>query len=209
MTVAFAVIKNGQAVLAADSLVNFGGQRFPVENCRFNKIERVGESLLAWAGWSLYAEMLHAHLSVSPPPPLDDEASVFRFFIEFWRRMRDEYTFAPKRSSGDNMPFIDLDSTFLLVNRAGIFRVDPDMDVTRFDQYCAVGSGGKYALGAAHILYHLHDDPVEIARRAVQAGISFDVYCGGEIDIVGVELARPGPMAPVMVTHMPHLRNSR
>ena len=31
--------------------------------------------------------------------------------------------------------------------------------------------------------YEIADDPVLIARRAIQVGIDFDVYCGGEIDL--------------------------
>lgn len=187
MTVAIAVAKKGRTVLAADSLVNFGGQRFPVNNCRFHKIVAVGESVMAWAGWSLYAQLLQAHLAAVPPPPMESEAAVFKFFVELWRRMRDEYDFKHRGHEDHGHPFIDLDSAFLLVNRAGIFRVASDMDVTQFDQYCAVGSGGKYALGAAYVLYDQLDDPVEIARRAVQAGIDFDVYCGGDIDVVEVK----------------------
>jgi ATP-dependent HslUV protease, peptidase subunit HslV len=188
MTVAFAVIKGDRAVLAADSLVNFGGQRYPVANCRFHKLVRVGESVMAWAGWSIYAELLHAHLAAAPPPPLDSEADVFSFFVRLWRTMRDDYTFTSGGGQVRDHPFVDLDSVFLLINRAGIFRVAPDMDVTQFDQYCAVGSGAKYALGAARVLYDQHDDPAEIARRSVQVGIDFDVYCGGEVDLIELDV---------------------
>src|SRR5204862_3584933 len=114
MTVAVAVRKNGRTVLAADSLVNFGGQRFPPDNCKFHKIHRLGESFVVWAGWSLYAEMLTAHLSQHPPPPLRSEADVFGFFIQFWRAIRSDYTFLQPNNGGSEHPFADLESTFLL-----------------------------------------------------------------------------------------------
>ncbi len=183
MTIALAVIKNGRTVLAADSLVNFGGERFRAENCRFNKIYPLGESVMVWAGWSLYAELLDAHLAVSPPPPLFTEEEVFAFFVKFWRAIREQYDYRGRETDSS---FANLDSVFLLVNRAGIFRVASDMDVTRFQQYCAIGSGARYALGAMNVLYEQLDDPSEIARRAVQVGIDFDVYCGGPIDLVEV-----------------------
>jgi ATP-dependent protease HslVU (ClpYQ) peptidase subunit len=186
MTIALAVRKNGRTVLAADSLVNFGGQRYPAQNCRFQKIYKVGESMMAWAGWSLYAEMLDKHLAVTPPPQLNSEAEVFSFFVKFWRSLHDEYLFMRGRGGGEDGPFVDMDSVFLLVNRAGVFRVASDMDVTQFQQYCAVGTGAKYALGALRVLYDQLDDPVEIARRASQVGIDFDVYCGGPIDVTEV-----------------------
>jgi ATP-dependent HslUV protease subunit HslV len=187
MTIAVAVRKGGRTVLAADSLVNFGGQRFSAENCKFHKIKRVGDSFLVWAGWSLYAEMLNAHLSRHPPPALRSEAEVFTFFVQFWRAMRDDYTFMQRVTPSVEHPFADLDSVFLLANQAGIFRVASDMDVTLFEQYTAIGSGSKYSLGALRILYEQLDDVAEIARRAVQVGIDSDVYCGGPIDLSEVE----------------------
>jgi ATP-dependent protease HslVU (ClpYQ) peptidase subunit len=186
MTVAVAVTKNDRTVLAADSLVNFGGQRFAPGNGEFHKIHRVGESLLAWAGWSLYGELLTAHLAADKRRPSDlaTEADVFDFFIAFWRAIRADYTFMQR--AGDRHPFADLDSTFLLANRHGIFRIAGDMDVSQFRQYSAVGSGSPYALGALRILYEQLADPADIARRAVAVGIEFDVYCGGEIDVAEV-----------------------
>jgi ATP-dependent HslUV protease subunit HslV len=184
MTVAVAVHKNGRTVLAADSLVHFGGQRFSAENCRFHKIARVGTSYMAWAGWSLYSEMLTAHLATQTPPPvLETEEQVFSFFIGFWRMMRDEYTLSV-RAHPDDSPFHTLDSTFLFVNPGGIFRIASDMDVTEFEQYTAIGSGSKYALGALRVLYDSMGDAVEIAGRAVQVGIDLDVYCGGPVELV-------------------------
>jgi ATP-dependent protease HslVU (ClpYQ) peptidase subunit len=188
MTVAVAVRKNGRTVLAADSLVNFGGQRFPPENCKFHKIHRVGDSFLVWAGWSLYAEMLNAHLERHPPPTLHTESDVFAFFIQFWRAIRKDYNFMQRGGAGDH-PFADLESTFLLANRGGIFRVQSDLDVTEFKQYSAVGTGAKYALGAMRILYDQLEDPREIALRAAQVGVDSDVYCGGPIDLTEVTQA--------------------
>ncbi|HYC76052.1 MAG TPA: hypothetical protein VEI02_00355 [Planctomycetota bacterium] len=186
MTVAVAVRKNGRTVLAADSLVNFAGQRFSPDNCQFHKVQRVGESLLAVAGWSLYTEMLQSHLASNPPPQLRTEQEVFAFFLNFWRAIRQEYPFRTSAGNG-----ADLDSTFVLANRNGIYRVSSDFDVTYFTAYTAIGSGGKYALGALKVLYAQLDDPAEIARRAVQVGIDFDVYCGGQIDVgeVGEDVA--------------------
>lgn len=183
MTVAVAVRKGDRFVLAAEGLVHFGGQRFPIENSRLRKIHRIGDSVMAWAGWSLYAEMLTAHLATTTSPPrLDSEADVFAFFVQFWRAMQSNYTYLQGTPEHGN-PFANLDSTFLLVNRSGIYRVAGDMDVTSFTQYSAIGSGSQYALGALRVLYEIADDPVLIARRAIQVGIDFDVYCGGEIDL--------------------------
>ena len=190
MTVAVAVRKQDRLVLAADALVHFGGQRFVPRNTRARKIHRIGESLIAWAGWSLYAELLTAHLSVQEPPPLSTEAEVFTFFVQFWRAMQANYTYLQGTPEAGH-PFANLDSTFLLVNPSGIYRVAGDMDVTTFTEYSAIGSGSQYALGALSVLYDQLDDPAAIARRAVEVGIDFDVYCGAPIDLEEVAFVHP------------------
>ena len=167
--------------------MHFGGQRFPARDTRLNKIHRIGDSLIAWAGWSLYAEMLTAHLAASEQVPrLRSEAEVFAFFVNFWRAMRANYTFLQSTSPQEGHPFANLESTFLLVNPSGIYRVAGDMDVTQFQQYSAIGSGSQYALGALRVLYNQPLGAAEIGRRAVQVGIDFDVYCGGRIDCESV-----------------------
>ncbi len=189
MTVAVAVMKNNRTVLAADSLVHFGGERFPASNGQFHKIRRIGKSLVAWAGWSLYGELLNAHLASikQPPSELCTEAEVFDFFVGFWRVIRRDYTLMEHPGDGRRHPFANLDSTFLLANRHGIFRIASDMDVAQFCEYTAVGSGSAYALGAMRVLYEQQDDPGTIARQAVQVGIDFDVHCGGHVDIAEVD----------------------
>jgi ATP-dependent protease HslVU (ClpYQ) peptidase subunit len=185
MTVAVAVRKQGRTIVAADSLVNFGGERYPNENTRFHKIQAVGDSLLVWSGWSLYAELLTAHLEQKPPPSLHTEGEVFAFFVSFWRALQEQYTLLQPPGSREH-PFGELDSVFLLANRSGVFRVQSDLDVTGFSHFAAIGSGAKYALGALQVLYPREDDPAEIARAAVQVGIDSNVYCGGPIDVCEV-----------------------
>jgi ATP-dependent protease HslVU (ClpYQ) peptidase subunit len=185
MTVAVAVRKDGRTIVAADSLVNFGGERYPTENSKFHKIQQVGDSLVVWSGWSLYAELLNAHLERLPPPSLHTEGEVFAFFVSFWRALQEEYTLLRPPGSREH-PFAELDSIFLLANHAGVFRVSSDLDVTEFKRFAAIGSGAKYALGALQILYERERDPLEIAKRAVQVGIDSNVYCGGPIDVCEV-----------------------
>jgi ATP-dependent HslUV protease subunit HslV len=63
------------------------------------------------------------------------------------------------------------------------------MAVSRFKRFDAIGSGGNYALGALHAIY---DGPSqlraeEIARRACDAAVHFDLSCGGEQDVFTVK----------------------
>ena len=43
-----------------------------------------------------------------------------------------------------------------------------------------------YALGAMYQIYDQDADAAELARRAVETAIEFDIYCGGEIDLFDV-----------------------
>ena len=116
-----------------------------------------------------------------------DERLIFAFFVELWKVMHDRYTLVNDQAQSKDSPFGDLDSSFLIANRNGIFKVSPDMDVSRFDQYFAIGSGAEYALGAMHSVYDALDDADEIARRGVETAGAFDVYCGGETTVLSVD----------------------
>ncbi len=58
------------------------------------------------------------------------------------------------------------------------------MSVSRFEKYHAVGSGADFALGALHALYPGRLGVSQLARRAVAAATHFNIYCGGETDVV-------------------------
>ena len=60
--------------------------------------------------------------------------------------------------------------------------------MTPVTRYFAIGSGAPFALGALHALYDGKLGAAELARKAVEAGIAFDNYCGGEV--VAHEVAR-------------------
>jgi len=88
-----------------------------------------------------------------------------------------------RQAQGDEeSPFASLDSEFVVVNRNGVFQVDADLTVTRFEKYLAIGSGDKYAYGALHTLYDTKRGAKEIAFQAVQTAVHFDSTCGGEIE---------------------------
>jgi ATP-dependent protease HslVU (ClpYQ) peptidase subunit len=61
------------------------------------------------------------------------------------------------------------------------------MSVTRFLRFDAIGSGSSYALGAVHALYDGRLSAEEMARRACEAGMHFDIACGGEVDLFTVK----------------------
>lgn len=178
MSVAVAVQNRGHIILAADSKRTFGSGAMPISNLADNKIRKVGSAFMATTGWGLYANILDDFLSRKKKLHLTSSESIFDFFTQLFRELRQRYSLVNDQCSGDDSPFADLDASFLIINTEGIFYVACDMSVTRFNQYCAIGSGGSYALGALHALYDDETDPAEIAEKAVAAACDLDVYCG-------------------------------
>jgi ATP-dependent HslUV protease, peptidase subunit HslV len=190
MSIAVAVRTANQIVLATDSKRTFGGGAVPVDNLRDVKIRRVGGAYIATTGWGVYTNILEDYLRGSRQHRLVDASSIFAFFRNFWKALHQRYAFVNDQCSESDSPFGDLDASFLIAAPSGIFYVACDMSVTEFEQYYAVGSGAGYALGAMHALYNPKSDGEAVARKAVAAASSLDIYCGGEVNLVKLR-ARP------------------
>jgi ATP-dependent HslUV protease subunit HslV len=184
MSIAVAVRTESHVVLATDSKRTFGGGAVPPENLRDVKIRKVGSAYIATTGWGVYTNILDDYVRGARQPRLTDSASIFAFFRNFWKALHQRYAFVNDQCSETDSPFGDLDASFLIAADSGIFYVACDMSVTEFDQYYAVGSGAGYALGAMHTLYGPKSDAEVVARRAVAAASSLDIYCGGEVNLV-------------------------
>ena len=177
-------------VVAADSQENFGDRKVVGSNHRASKIMALGGSQLAMTGWGVYDNVFHDYLASRRAPRFASEREIFLFFVRFWKDLRKRYSFVDDQvAEDDRSPFADLDSSFLIGNRHGIFHVSGDMSVMAFHEYYAIGSGASYALGVLHALYGVERDAATLARRACEAAIAFDVYCGGEIDVRRIQLA--------------------
>lgn len=191
MSIAVAVRKGNTVVVAADSQENFGDRKVVGSNHRASKIMALGGSQLAMTGWGVYDNVLHDYLASRRAPRFASEREIFTFFVRLWKDMRKRYSFVDDQvAEDDRSPFADLDSSFLIGNRHGIFHVSGDMSVMAFREYYAIGSGASYALGVLHALYGVERDASALARRACEAAIAFDVYCGGEIDVRRIQLAK-------------------
>lgn len=189
MSIAVAVRTADEIVLATDSKRTFGGGAVPAENLRDNKMRRIGNAYIATTGWGVYSNILDDYVGANRRVQLNDSAQIFTFFRNFWKALHQRYAFVNDQCSETDSPFGDLDASFLVAAPGGIFYVACDMSVTEFDQYYAVGSGAAYALGAMHALYNAKSPAEAVARRAVAAASSLDIYCGGDVNLVKI---RPG-----------------
>jgi len=142
----------------------------------------VGASWLGSTGFSVYKNVLDHYLAGRRVPAFKDERTVLDFFVRFWRALHDDYHFVNDQARTDDpSPFADLDAEFLLVNRYGIFQVQDILGVTRYERYCAIGSGASHAEGALEVLMQQDGTAAETATRAVQVAMKFDRATGGEI----------------------------
>lgn len=193
MSVICAVRKGDEIAMAADSLTLFGDDDVATpENASSRKMMQLGSSVIGGAGWGLYDDIFRDYLDQQQTPDLGSEVLIFRFFLDLWKALHETYTFVNDQAASKDTPFGDLDSTFLIANANGLFKVSSDLCVTRFSQYCAIGSGSHYAYGAMHTLY---DRPTEtaisIARAGAETGIALNAHCGGAIDILLVPAMQP------------------
>ena len=192
MSIAVAVKSGSRIIIASDSKRTFGSGEVPDSNLTDVKVRQIGPAYLAITGWGLYSNIFDDYLRGKRNPRLTDQASIFAFFRVFWKELHERYSFVNDQRPDDESPFGDLDASFLIVNRGGIFSVACDMSVTQFDQYYAIGSGAPYALGALHALYGESADPDAMARKAVESAIALDLYCGGAVNVFEVSTGRSG-----------------
>ncbi|PIE35464.1 hypothetical protein CSA56_04065 [candidate division KSB3 bacterium] len=188
MSIAVAVKKGDDIVIASDTMDSFGPNTVAPENYTSKKIVWVGASYVASTGWGLYEDILDDYLLMKQDVLLETKSQIFSFLMQFWKDLHEQYSFVKDQTSEDeDSPFGGLDSTFLIANANGIFYVSSNMSVTKFEQYFAIGSGANFSLGAMHALYNQNVRAEDIARKAVEAAITFNIYCGGNIDLFSVK----------------------
>ncbi len=183
MTAIVAVRKGKKAVIASDSLTTFGGQHVSQENYSSVKIRKIGNSYVAMSGYSVYKNILDEYLKDRKAVKLNTKKEIYRFVLKFWKEMKDNYAFVNNQSNSKSHPFADLNSRFMVLNKRGIFTISGNMTVTRFKQYYAIGSGAEYCLGVVHALYDSDLSARAIAKKAIDASVTFDPWCGGKIRI--------------------------
>jgi len=185
MTVIAAVVGKTHIAIASDSLVCWGGLKATTTEVESTKLIPVGRSWIGTSGEDIYAFIMEDYLSgLKRKPTLTNEHAIFTFFNRLRGALKDRYHYTPK---GDGGGFAEFEARFMIANPSGLYTVDQDLAITRHKRFCAIGSGGWFALGALEVL---SGDPKETAIKAVEAAIKLDVYCGGDIEHAEVKLRR-------------------
>ncbi|MCH9034621.1 MAG: hypothetical protein IID42_08965 [Planctomycetes bacterium] len=189
MSTIVAVEKDRRTVIASDTLTTSGPMAC-VNSLGLPKITRIGTSFVGSSGFSVYKNVLDHYLTGKRAPTLKDERAILDFFIRFWKALHEHYHFVNDQSrEDDTSPFAELDTEFLVVNRHGIFQVEDILGVTRYERYCAIGSGASRAEGALEVLMGLDMTAGEIATEAIRVAMMFDRASGGDIIVHDVQPA--------------------
>ena len=118
MSIAVAVQKNGEIVIAADTMTTLGHTKVPHELHAAHKIRAVGGAWLATTGWGLYDNILDDFLARNRAARLDTARGIFEFFLRLWQALHKRYTLVNDQAEDKEAgPFGNLDSTFLVANR--------------------------------------------------------------------------------------------
>ena len=188
MSIAVAVKKGEDVVIASDTQDNFGANTVSFDNYSAKKIIRIGNSYVATTGWGLYEDIFDDYLLLKEDVVLESKTQIFSFFMQFWKDLHEKYSFVKDQSDEEETsPFGDLDATFLIANGSGIFYVSSNMSVTKFEKYFAIGSGSNFSMGTIYGLYDLEFSAEEIARKAVESAMAFNIYCGGSVELFHLE----------------------
>ncbi len=184
MSVAVVVKKNNKIVVGADTLQCFDSNITDVDNLNESKLRRIGPTILASTGWGLYDNILDDYLKGKKTVRLSTKQEVFLFFKKLWPVLHEKYTFVKNQCDDSDSPFGELDSSFLIATKKRIFFVSSNMCVTEFLKFFAIGAGRDFAIGAMHVLYDQNKSAEQIAHLAIEAAISNNIYCGGDIELL-------------------------
>jgi ATP-dependent protease HslVU (ClpYQ) peptidase subunit len=187
MTTIVAVVKNGYAAIAADTLTTFGNTRLHASlDASHDKILHIGNSYVGVCGSAAHHLVLSSLLGKSPEVLLNSKAAIFETFRKLHPILKEECFLNPKEDEED--PYESSQITALIANSSGIFAIYSMREVFEYTQFWAIGSGHEFALGAMRQAYARCDDATEIARAGVETGIDFDKNSDLPITMYAVKL---------------------
>ncbi len=179
MSVICAVKKNNQICIAADGQFNFGSTTIRGEHLKdLSKLLEVGDSVIGLSGWHSM-QLVFEHLIATRPElfRLNSRLEIFDTLLGLQNILKEAY-FIEVTEGEEEQPVESNQISAVIVNPNGIFEIDTYREVYEYNDFCAIGSGYRYALGALHALYPRDLPAQEIAEAGVRAAIEYDNSCG-------------------------------
>ena len=196
MSTIVVVRKGNRAAIASDSLFTQGSIKIsPRNKANHHKIHRFNDAYIAFTGWSVFHNIFDAIME-RYPGDLDfrSRKHIFETFQKLHRRLKEDFFL--ETSEEKDQPIESSQWECLIAAPSGIFEVESWRGVYEYAAFWADGSGVRFALGAMHAVYDLHDDPAAIAKVGIEAACEFDDGSGLPVQSFTVQLGA-GMAAPV------------
>jgi ATP-dependent HslUV protease subunit HslV len=174
MSTIVAVVKDGVACIAADSMTSFGDTLQPADYDRYHdKIIQAGESFIGIVGSAAHQLVVETLLTGGDfEYELTDRRSIFDTLLRMHPVLKERFYLSPKQEEEDPYEASHIDA--LIVNPNGIFGIYALREVFEYTRFWAVGSGAEFALGAMYGAYDRLESAQEIAAIGIQAGAEFN-----------------------------------
>ncbi len=177
MSIVCAVKKHNEIAISADSLLSYGSLKVTAGYLKNSKkLHAVNGSVIGLVGWSAITTIVE-HL-------IENEPELFRFanrmeivatLLKLHDRMKDDYFMQTREDSDQPVESMQLHG--LVINQHGLFEVNSYREVNEYDNFWAIGSGRRLALGAMHALYEQELSAQAIAEAGIRAAAEFDDGC--------------------------------
>ena len=173
MSTIVAIVKNGKACIAADSLTTFGDIRQSSEYDRTSeKILQHEDSYIGVVGCAAHHLVIkHALERQDSEIDFNSAFDVYKTFLALHPVLKQEYYLNPKDDDEDAYESTRIDA--LILNKHGIFGVYSLREVFEYKKFWAIGAGAEIALGALYAMYDRTDDIELMAQTAIEASAEF------------------------------------
>jgi len=182
MSTVTAAIKDGYICIACESQTTYGHSKLPGAYLHDGtKLYTWGSSIIGMVGSVSMTMVMQDIIKKSKKEPnFSTPYHIFNFFKTLHPKLKKDYFLQAKEDDDD--PVETSRFSLLIANKHGLFGVDPMREVSHYNKFWAIGSGTRFALGAMLPIYDLDNfDATKIAEAGVNAGVTFDIYSGGEI----------------------------
>lgn len=173
MSTIVAVIKNGKACIAADSLTTFGDIRQTSEHdLTSDKILNYENNYVGIVGSAAHhVVMKHVFEHEKDLINLDSTLDVYKTFLALHPVLKQNYFLNAKDEDDDSYESSRIDA--LILNPKGLFGLYALREVFEYKKYWAIGAGAEIALGALYAMYDQTEDVQMIAAKAIEASAEF------------------------------------
>jgi ATP-dependent protease HslVU (ClpYQ) peptidase subunit len=187
MTTIIGIQGKGWGLIAADSLIVGGDQKFIASG--MDKVMEKGEYVIAFAGDAIAGDIaLHSWNAPKIPRGVNLDKFMMTDLLPSLKQAYADYGYDPSPKSADNDPKDGAGFDALICLRGKIYQIDNDFSWVRDDRgIYGVGSGSSYALGAlarASISPTNTRTAANEARKAIEISISFDINTGGKAKVI-------------------------